>query len=212
MGGEDVFRFVFGNQFLYTACKQWAGNRPTSLRVLDRGSVILFGSNRHGQFVLDTVFAVSHWIEHSRATFQEVLRGEVSDTYAAVTLSPWYGCVFDREKPVCRPEESSTSPQSFRLYYGAMFAEKVDGMYSFFPCQPYAAVTRGFERPVIRIGGVITDNLSQSKRITLCATTAGAKDIWEQVVEQVTSKGLSLGVQADLPECLNGKSVSGIMG
>lgn len=42
-------------------------------RFLDRGSVILFGSNLGGQFVLDTCFVVKDFIDLIDVTRDEVL-------------------------------------------------------------------------------------------------------------------------------------------
>jgi hypothetical protein len=59
--------FVFGERFYYIGCQQVDKNdRANQLRYLEKGSVILFGSCvGQSDFVLDTVFVVAGWIEHS---------------------------------------------------------------------------------------------------------------------------------------------------
>ncbi len=53
---QNTDPWVFGNCFLYSNCKQLSQH---ALRVLPRGSVILFGSGVGDHFVVDTVFVVS---------------------------------------------------------------------------------------------------------------------------------------------------------
>ena len=103
---QNTDPFVFGEQFHYTACLQHTRQGPTQLRYLDRGSILLFGSCRKRRcFVIDTVFVVDHWLDHSTETYRE-LYGLVSQTYAEVTIAPWYSATL-------RPG------QSHRLYFGA---------------------------------------------------------------------------------------------
>ena len=53
--------FVFGPQFHYTGCMQHREGRPTQLRHLRAGSVVLFGScTGRSSFVLDTVFVACY--------------------------------------------------------------------------------------------------------------------------------------------------------
>ncbi len=56
-GLQNTDPFIFGDQFHYVCCQQV----KKSLRTLDRGSVILFGSCLNKQFVLDTVFVVDSY-------------------------------------------------------------------------------------------------------------------------------------------------------
>jgi len=72
-GLQNTDPFVFGERFLYAVCLQ----RPfPQLRLLSRGSVILFGSCQGGSaFVLDTVFVVDHWLDYSKANYQDDLAG-----------------------------------------------------------------------------------------------------------------------------------------
>jgi hypothetical protein len=65
---QNTDPFVFGDHFLYTLCRQTkpvGGHaRPTFLRDLAAGSLILFGSLKGGGFVLDTAFVVADGVLH----------------------------------------------------------------------------------------------------------------------------------------------------
>lgn len=67
---QNTDPFVFGEQFYYTACRQHHNKKPTQLRYLNRGSVILFGSCLHSRFVLDTVFVVAGHIDHTKLNWK----------------------------------------------------------------------------------------------------------------------------------------------
>lgn len=188
--------FIFGDQFHYTGCQQHTAGRPNTLRYLDRGSVVLFGSCMGKQrFVLDTVFVVSHWIDHDAGTFRSALNVRISDTYADVTISPWYGQDFFGIA-------ASMRANSFRLYFGASYDAPVDGMFSFFPCASFTPGYRGFPRPAIQMDDYITDNLNQGRKITRCSDTAEIRKLWDIVAGQVAGAGLQHGVHAPLPPCV----------
>jgi hypothetical protein len=184
---QNTDPFVFGERFLYTGCMQHRQGRPTQLRHLARGSVILFGSCLHKScFVVDTLFVVADHIDHTKRDYRDGLRDHVSETYAAVTLAPWYGNMIERDK-------------SHRLYYGATFEAPVEDMFSFFPCLPYAEYARGFARPTIHIPDVITDTQCMGFKKNEQAGISAVKDLWNEVVGQITDQGLMLGIDAALP-------------
>jgi hypothetical protein len=185
-GLRDTDPFVFGNQFHYTACQQNAKKGPTQLRNLSRGSVILFGSRVDRKFVLDTVFVVDRWIDHDKRNYENVLRGKISEVYFDVTILALY-------------HQPSSEFRLYKLYFGAMFHNPIQGMYSFFPCIQYYDNSKGFARPVIEIKGIITDNLSQGKRLNILNNIGQAKMLWDNVAKQVTRKGLALGIFTNLP-------------
>ena len=56
VGLHNTDPFIFGERFLHSNCKQLSGKR---IRSLARGSVIAFGTQKAGQWVLDTVLLVS---------------------------------------------------------------------------------------------------------------------------------------------------------
>jgi len=190
---QNTDPFVFGDQFQYTGCLQHTKYGPTQMRNLSRGSIILFGSCQHRSvFVIDTVFVVANHIDHSLRDFREKLSGRVSATYEAVTLEPWYARV-------------DSPDRVHRLYYGASFTDPIDGMFSCFPCLPASRAPHGFARPRVFISGNITPTLTQNKKMTCVGTTAEAKTLWDQVVNQVRVQGLALGVSAELPKHRRGR-------
>jgi hypothetical protein len=193
-GLQNTDPFVFGQQFLYTWCQQRTKKSATQLRYLSKGSVILFGSCEDKAFVLDTVFVVDRGIDHTRADYLGVL-ADISQEYKEVTIFPWYR-VLSTEGKSCAVVGSV---ESWRLYFGATYDKPVHGMYSFFPCQPYDASSRGFARPKISLSGTITDNLRQGKRYEQ-PTLDAMKLLWEKITEQVREQGLALGAYAEMPE------------
>ena len=147
--------FVFGDRFHYVICRQYKNNRPTRLRFLDRGSVILFGSCLAGSFILDTVFVVDKWIEFDRENAASVLNGKVSKTYWDTVIEP----LLISKKGIC------SGGDEFRLYYGATYENSIRGMFSFSPCL-LAGNIRGFARPAIKLDNAITDRITQGYKLT----------------------------------------------
>lgn len=184
---QNTDPFVFGG-FYYMGCKQNKGGRPTQLRYLEQGSVILFGSHRDGTFVLDTVFVVDSCEEHNARNFRR-LRGRLSTTYFDVTFRPWYG----------KFGPSACAQDRCRLYFGATIERPVGGMFSFFPCMPADASPRGFARPVIKIPEIVTNGLRQGQRLNKGLDRNEVREYWNQIRQKVESKGLWLGVHARVP-------------
>jgi hypothetical protein len=187
---QNTDPFVYGNRFLYTVCRQWKRNsglyRPTFLRDLDVGSLILFGSHKRGEFVLDTVFVVASSVLHDAESYEEVLAGRVPEAYADVALRPAYE--WDRG-------------EELRLYLGAAPSDSVDGMFSFVPCMPAAQAQRsGFPRPTLRLDGLITPGLMMGAKATRNLSREQMRSIWSRLVEQVLEQGLKLGTYFEVPE------------
>src|SRR5260221_3524488 len=113
---QNTDPFVFGQRFLYTFCRQ---PRNSRLRCLARGSLILFGSRKDNQFVLDTGFVVAESIDHTRETYAEVAAPRTNAVFRAVTLDPMY---------------SWEGTRGGRLYLSADVDHPVNGMFSFVPC------------------------------------------------------------------------------
>jgi len=199
-GLQNTDPFVFGENFHYTGCQQRTKKGPTQLQYLSKGSVILFGSCKNRDaFVLDTVFVVDHWIEHTRADYRRVL-ADASQEYKEVTISPWY------QEP--SPKSNSCAPvgprETWRLYYGVRHSNPLQGMYSFFPCQPYEPESKGFARPIIRLPEIM-DSLNQGKKLNKQPNLDKITLLWSKVAEQVRDKHLALGVYAEMPvRCTGG--------
>jgi hypothetical protein len=198
-GLQNTDPFVFGG-FFYTGCKQRTNNgkTETQLRRLKPGSVILFGSQLHGAFVLDTVFVVGERsIDHDATTYRDVLNGVIPDVYKDVTMKAWYGAGCSQVLP---PSGCSQVllPSSYRLYFGATFTRQFEGMYSFFPCALDGVAQRGFARPRIEMPGFVSHTLPMGFK-SAPVTIPTAREYWECVVRQVVEQGLLIGTYAMLP-------------
>lgn len=184
---QNTDPFVFGERFHYTGCMQHTSRGPTQLRYLAPGSLILFGSCRQkSRFVVDTLFVVADHIDHTADDRSSQLE-QISATYRAVTIEPWYSA------PKV-PHE-----QSHRLYFGATPDQPMDGMFSFFPCKPLEDRNRGFARPDLQIPCYVTPNLYQGRKVAKDLEPPKLRDLWRDVVRQVEAQGLVLGVRAELP-------------
>jgi hypothetical protein len=193
---QNTDPFVFGERFYYTTCLQEKKGRPTQLRHIDEGSVILFGSlSEQTYFVVDTVFVVAGWIEHSRVNYRERLSEPVPEAYKHVTISPLYKEPFGEKRSL-----PVISPESWRLYFGATYENPLNGMFSFFPCLPYEDGEEGFARPRVRITNGITDNLPQFFKLTPQQSVHWVRALWDDVKKQVEEQGLKLGVFTALPQ------------
>ena len=75
--------------------------------------MILFGSCQNkGDFTLDTVFVVDHWIDH----YSKVLNGAISREYLQVTISSWHQELSEGNSCTPRWQE-----ETWRLYFGASY-------------------------------------------------------------------------------------------
>jgi len=180
----DTDPFVFGNRMLYNGCQQHThhhrpgGALDTKLRWLDRGSVILFGSSLGGQFILDTVFVVGDFVDYPRGDYEGLKGLGIPDEYWHISLYP--------------QELGNQTVDSFRLYLGATYHDRVNGMFSFTPCQPMGQLRKGFERPVIEVANLVTQILTQGKKINSMASLDDASKVWQAVRDQVTNCGCAL--------------------
>ena len=156
---------------------------------LERGSVLVFGSSRAPYWVVDTVFVVGDYVDHTSTDVESLLAGRVCQCYRDVTLTL-----------TCKGSEPSISR---RWYRGATYDEPIEGMYSFFPCLP-AEQNTPFPRPHIELPRqYFTPGLAQGAKG--CALNANPlpsstiKALWDSIAEQVLSQGLLLGVAARTP-------------
>jgi hypothetical protein len=186
--------FVFGDRFYYSNCKLRG-----KMTELARGSVILFGSNKDGGFVLDTVFVVDGSLDRTRANYRSLL---LPTEFVEATLEPLYAH-HSASQAGCAdgcPDETDDS----RLYIGATQGEPFERMFSFFPCVP-ARASNGFARPTIQNWPFVSNTLQQNLQITECDSINEARTLWQDIVRQVRNtrvdgEPLRLGVFADLPE------------
>jgi hypothetical protein len=178
---QNTDPFVWGDTIAYIGCRQ-LGNKK--LRGLGRGSLVLFGSNLAGRFVLDTVLVVAGWVEHDCKTFEKTLAGLASETHMALGPTPFHG--WGKEG-------------AFRFYVGATPATLVAGMYSFVPCRPANGSKSGFARPTIHLDKLTDPNTRRQAHSTDPLELDATASAWRQVVRQVLDNGLALATRLDLP-------------
>lgn len=202
-GLQNTDPFVFGSNFHYVFCYQ---DQFPQLKSLKRGSIILFGSQKSGKFILDTVFVVDKYYDLTldSNSHTEKIKSQVSSVYADVSLSQ----IIDRNSKCSNSSQNNCAKGSvFRLYFGATVENSVDGMFSFFPCLPYKEnMIQGFERPVIDIPEVINHDNGQGVKFTpnsrsrIEGSIKANQQYWNQVKQQVENQGLKLGIYTELPE------------
>jgi len=193
-GLQNTDPFVFGDAFRYSFCLQ---PRYSSLRNLEKGSVILFGSRIQHKFALDTMFVVSDSISYSRQNYRGVME-ETKEIYKIVTLNPILDWIGSSCRRACSQKANSVT---YKLYTGANFNSRIHGMFSFFPCQIYTQNSIGFARPTIQISA-ISDNMSRGIKKTEFADPNTIKNCWNEVVAQVGEKCF-LGIFAELPRSMS---------
>jgi hypothetical protein len=181
---QNTDPFVFGDRFRYSNCRQNSKRGPRTTQRLARGSVILFGSTPHGEFVLDTVFVVADAQLMALEHLSEL--EDVDETFVAVVGEVLYRKREDRDS-------------RHRLYSGASPSNSVHGMFSFFPCLPREQAPQGFVRPSIRLPGVVNPLSSRNIKLTSVESLEAAHAIWREVVDQVVEQDLLLGVHAEIP-------------
>jgi hypothetical protein len=191
-GGErqNTDPWVFGETFLYSNCKQLNPNdSPSALQRLPVGSMILFGSGRGGEFVLDTVFVVGERAgEYWPMGPAGDLALEVDDAFMTCTI----------ESLARLPSRYSHS--TFTLFRGATPETPVSGMYSFAPCLPLDSGSPRFARPAVRLDGLINPLSTQSPSgATVLHDGIVVQRAWRSIVEQVRAARLHLAVHVDTP-------------
>lgn len=180
---QNTDPLVFGNQFLYSNCRQGQNGK---LRELATGSLVLFGSKVAGEFVLDTLFVVGDGFHGGSTGYLDHPDWVQHVVFEPLSLAP--------KQPA----------HSFRLYRGRTYAEAPNGPFSFVPCQPCNPVAAGFARPAVQLEGRwIEPNLAMNAKATP-ATQQELDELWEQIVQQVIQAGLALGVRLDVPPRVDG--------
>lgn len=188
---QNTDPLVFGEQFLYTNCKQLNNSK---LRALTPGSVVLFGSGTGAGFVLDTVFVVGDAVPTPYELGETgVLAGNtVADAVVfgplATTADVGRECV---------------------AYRGRMHDDGADGPYSFVPCRPEDAAVR-FTRPLLEPDGELADLIEPklflgSRVVELPEARLAA--VWQHVVDVCAGQGLAQGVRAVPPRVTEGQAL-----
>jgi hypothetical protein len=212
INAQNTDPFVFGNQYYYFICKQ---PHYTSLRNLVAGDIILFGSSKNKQFVLDTVFIIKNKLPYKFSELTE-FRKKYNSTFSEVGLGPLENSAFVPQKeiifqdsfciPISCDDKTDNCPVSgvndYYLYEAVMYEdrEKFDGMFSYAPCLANQVGENGFARPIINLPNIITSVLNQGLKIT---ETNSAKEIWKDVTNQVLSSNLEIMIENILPKQLS---------
>ncbi len=73
-------------------------------------------------------------------------------------------------------------------------------MYSFFPCRPYEANSRGFPRPKVHLDQVVNPKMCTGVKYSSDLDLDAMKSLWDKAVEQVNEEHLEVGVYAKMPQ------------
>ncbi len=189
---QNTDPFVFADNFYYCCCKQ----HLKTLRSLDPGSIILFGSTVSAKqggpyFVLDTVFVVGEsrgYVPGSSGTYKQDLKGFIPADYDQIMgFGNW----------------NNPNNNQFVCYKGATFNNPVNGMYSYVPCKLCNGNIIGFPR--VRIHGTVlnklftgkvlfNNNLNTGPKITIMSSLNDSKLVWNEISQQVQQQGFLKGL------------------
>lgn len=204
-GLHNTDPFIFGDQMLYSNCRQSSSPR---LRSLDRGSVVVFGSRKADRWLLDTVLVVADFVDYSPVWARSDLAGTVPATFLDVTAGPLQDnsrhatCISERKRPnPCGGRRANCDPDAtLRLYRGATPNQPVHGMFSFFPAMP-AGGDSGFARPGVELPEpYFNPRLTRGHKQSCGLAAQTLTRLWELLAAQVYDAGLVLGTHAALPQ------------
>lgn len=207
---QNTDPFVFGNRFLYGICQQ--DSKP-SLRKLEKGSVIIFGSCKKQKlqnlkikelwkFVVDTVFVVGNYIDY-KFDYKSTKNGlkvlnEPFNLPEDYIIEEYFKISLYHFMKSLKSKKYKKNIK-YRLYIGATYEKQYNEMFSYFPCQPYGKGTQGFQRPNIRL-----DEIKQTQTQGINGTKTAidiqkAKKLWNDVTNQILNQKLMLGIRAKMP-------------
>lgn len=195
---QNTDPFVFDDAFKYLVCKQakLGFRKSTGLTLLERGSMILFGSTSGRDkatafFQLDTVFVIADWIEYSPSDLASLrAHQEVSGLYDQLVVSKAF------------PKQLRHTTR-LRFYRGATYQNQVEGMYSFSPARVGSSSPSGFPRVRLSNLHFLTNNLNSAPKYTPAkpdpAFLAQVKLAWLTVRDETRRQGCVEGVRFSLP-------------
>ena len=136
---QNTDPFVFDDNFIYAICRQ--GNKKSKkkqtknnhMRELEKGSLIIFGSQVNYRFVIDTVFVVKE--VHKYKTLEDIKQLNLV-THQKIAID----FILDKSGKL------NILPEGRTLYKGATFDVKQDEMYSFVPAKVYNDQKIGYPR------------------------------------------------------------------
>lgn len=172
---QNTDPLVLGGPFVWSICGQPS---YVGLRSLERGDVVLFGSQLSGDFVLDTVLVIAERFTYHLPNWRSGIPRRVRRKSVEIaTLGPL----------AALSPATCTNAGPFSLYVGATPDDPVDGRFSFVPGQLIQGTPTAFKRPVIY-------RTRQTQGVSYQAPLG-----WEEVVDIVLSANLVLGTQLDEP-------------
>lgn len=212
-GKQNTDPYVFGNQFMYSCCKQ-QGNNP--LKDLHKGDIIVFYGqtgkyNTHDYIChIDTIFVVGGIINKGKYCdmLPNLIKDErITNQFIFKTILP---IIYGNKKNLGKDIEKKDNV----LYYGATYDNPVNGMFSYFPCK-VANNNEGYKRFEHKafkahkfkgkIGktecypdnNVSTNNYEKASEV---------KEFWGKLTDEIITAGYLLGVKANEPEPINRKN------
>lgn len=200
---QNTDPYVFGNQFMYSCCKQQGRN---SLKKLSRGDIIVFfgqkGKKAAGNYrcYIDTVFVVGGVM--ARGKYKDLIpelmkSNKVSTQFVYKTILP---IVYGNQANLGKSAEDNV------LYYGATIDEPVDGMFSFFPCK-ISGNDQGFKRFEHKpfIAHKVEDEEERecyptnNVSVNTYKTVDEVKGFWAELIREIVDEGYMLGTKAEEP-------------
>ena len=192
---QNTDPFVFGGPFHYSCCQQHYGGALSKLAYLDKGSIIVFGTNYRKPsptIVIDTVLVVGESRPYNTSSIARDLKGFVTNDYLMIMDLNTPAPGFD-----------------FRCYHGATPANSVEGMFSFVPCydahdpkiniqqiKRATLAAADFAGLSINANNLINESMTQGFKS--CAISLPlSKQIWQCIVDAVIRQGFKIGVEFD---------------
>ena len=182
---------VFGDQMIFSNCRQGTMGRPSRMQRLTPGSVICFGSTLGGAFCVDTVFVVESVESWSPRETADLGAGEAFQICAAESL-----CLSARELP-----------KRLTLYRGATLDRPVNGMYCFVPCLPADAPDPRFPRPAVKLHRLIDSASTRGPRQSRSMAPEAMYEAWDSIRQQICQQGLRLATWVEAPPRRPGTAV-----
>jgi hypothetical protein len=180
---QNTDPWVFGDQMIFSNCRQGIMGRPSRMQRLMPGSVVCFGSTLSAAFCVDTVFVVESVEPWSPREGLNLGAGEAFQICAAESL-----CI-----------GSGRLPYRLALYRGATFDNPVNGMYCYVPCLPADASNPRFTRPEIELPGLIDTASTRGPRQSRAMASEEMYKAWDSIRQQVYRQGLRLATWLETP-------------
>ncbi len=198
--GLNTDPFVFNGPFRYSLCQQ---GKKVSLQNLAAGSLILFGSCKKKNFMLDTVFVVGK----DCGTVDSYSRKSPDDLFYQMTIGPVMNDPGEGQGQCGGKQNCDGTVQSI-VYEGATPDAPVNGMYSFAPARLASSKDGIFARPVLdeKILGeeLFKEIVSSDRRIITPNLTQGIKntdeskvdvvEVWKTLTKKLLEQKFVLGV------------------